>query len=290
MSVAFTKEQDSDATAADLPDRPISPRLASDICAHVVDTRVLVVLDEFDRAKSAEFRRNVGEFLKNLSDRSVRVQLVIAGVAANLEDLLEPGDMIQRNAIAVEMPKMSDGEVLQLVRNGQRTSGLDFGAEAVDGIKMAANGFPYLASLLSQHAGLKALTADRMQVELKDVADAVGEAVMEIEGRIPRRLRNTLAQAVREGSHRFLGPIAGAAHFSEGQFSIEDIALAFPNPVDAAEAAAELKKLIAQGLLVKVGDDAGEDYTVRFLDRNGFLYLWLLNARAMLEAKVDAAA
>ena len=67
----------------------ISPRVASDFLAKVVGTRVVVVLDEFDRSGAKEFRQNVAELIKNLSDRLVRVQVVIAGVAANLTELLE---------------------------------------------------------------------------------------------------------------------------------------------------------------------------------------------------------
>ena len=85
-------------TLADiLPKSTISPRIASDILAKIVGTRVVVVLDEFDRSSSEEFRQNVAELIKNLSDRLVRVQLVIAGVAGNLTELLEHIPSIQRN-------------------------------------------------------------------------------------------------------------------------------------------------------------------------------------------------
>ena len=44
-----------------LTSTPISPRMASDMLAKVVGTRVVVVLDEFDRSHSKEFRQNIAE-------------------------------------------------------------------------------------------------------------------------------------------------------------------------------------------------------------------------------------
>ena len=99
-----------------LPGSPISPRLASDLLSKIVGTRVVIVLDEFDRCESHEFRRCVAELIKNLSDRLVRVQVVIAGVAANLTELLEHVPSVQRNLHAVQIPWMSDVEIKLLIQ------------------------------------------------------------------------------------------------------------------------------------------------------------------------------
>ncbi len=141
-----------------------------------------MVLDEFDRCESAEFRRTVAEFLKNLSDRSVRVQLVIAGVAGNLEELIEPGAMIQRNVVAVEVPGMTPAELGDLVRNGQAVSGITFDDEALRMVISAANGLPYLASLLSQHAETAALLIGRPWSAGRTMRSAIEQALAEHEG------------------------------------------------------------------------------------------------------------
>ena len=39
----------------------------------LVGTRVLVILDEYDRVVDVNFRREVAELIKNLSDRAARV-------------------------------------------------------------------------------------------------------------------------------------------------------------------------------------------------------------------------
>ena len=66
----------------------LDPRELADLFGRLVGTRVILILDEYDRVEDLSFRRNVAELIKNLSDRAARVQLVLAGVALNLEELI----------------------------------------------------------------------------------------------------------------------------------------------------------------------------------------------------------
>ncbi len=280
-------EGEKGATMADLlPESEISPRKASEFCARVVGTRVLVIMDEFERPQSAEFRRYVGEFLKNLSDRSVRVHLVIAGVASNLEDLLEPGGFVQRNIVALEVPKMTSEEVAQLIHNGEVVSGLTFEREAMDALIFGANGLPHLASLLSQQAGLAAISDQRLNVTRADVPYAISDALNEIKGRLSKRLRAGVANFVRDGSFAVLGPLASAAQRSEGVVLVDEIGSIFSEPDLVAQAHRELEKLKAQGV-VSVHEDPKEGQYFRFVDPNALAYLWLLTAERQLLAEEE---
>src|SRR3546814_7062950 len=51
-----------------------SSDLVTDLLAPVAGTRIIIMLDEFDRATSRSFRRSIAELIKNLSDRSARVR------------------------------------------------------------------------------------------------------------------------------------------------------------------------------------------------------------------------
>lgn len=282
-------EGESGKTMADLlPSEEVSPRLASEFCAKVIGTRVLVVMDEFDRSRSSEFRQDMAEFLKNLSDRSVRVQLVIAGVAANLDDLLEPGEMLQRNVIAIEVPQMTDQEIEQLVEIGQDISGLTFDEGAVSNLKWASKGLPYVASLLSQRAGLVALANQRMMVTSADVEEAIDQALGEIDGRLPRQTRASVVGWVRDGFLPVLGPLAGRAIATGGAFAPSEVPSIFPDAEQAKRAVAEIDRLTAQGILIsQTGPRLGQH--LQFADRNGLLYLWLLGVHSQLrDAKTPA--
>jgi Cdc6-like AAA superfamily ATPase len=270
-----------------LPATEVSPRLASDLCAKVVGTRALVVLDEFDRSESMDFRRNVAEFLKNLSDRSVRVQLVIAGVAGNLEELIEPGAMIQRAVVGIAVPRMTPEELAELVRKGQAVCGITFAPDAVETLVSAANGLPYLASLLSRHAGMLALAQGSLSVVAADVHAAVAEALMEMKARAHRRTLIEIAKCERDGSHLFLGRLSGLAQVGNGGFSNAGINALFPG--NAARVRELVARLAADGVLVEAHEDEfGNQY--RFPDQNILPYLWLLATQARMEGRDPFAA
>ena len=272
-----------------LDEAPVSARHASDLCAKVTDTRVLVVLDEFDRCESTEFRRDIAEFLKNLSDRSVRVQLVIAGVAANLGELIQDRTTINRNILAIEAPRMPVEEIQDLVAKGERASGLAFDDAARQSIVEIANGLPYSASLLAHHAGLAALSNGRDAVHGEDVLEALAQAIAELHGRLTRRSQFQLRALLRDDKHSLLGPLAGVAQFSGGTFSNDDITYAYPAPVAAERCRALINRLASERSLIEVvTDEFGSHYW--FLDENVAPYLWFSSARLAYVSERIAAA
>ena len=271
-------EGEKGATLTNLiPSGDISPRTASELCAKVTGTRVLVVLDEFDRAQSPHFGKDVAEFIKNLSDRAVRVQLVVAGVAENLDGLMRSNGVVQRNVVAVQVPRMSADEVEQLVRNGQELSGVKFQAEAAEALGLASAGMPYLASLLSQQAALSALADTRMSVNAEDISNAIASTLSEVRGRLSKSARMVLEGRVRHGSSTALGAVASFAYLSGNGVSADNVSGMFPDQISAARAKSEIAELVTKGVLVD-GDD-GSDHSLRFKDENELLYLWLLTVR-----------
>jgi Cdc6-like AAA superfamily ATPase len=277
-------ESERGASFADLlTSSPVSVRLASEMLTHVVGTRVLVILDEFDRCESAEFRRNIAELLKNLSDRSVRVQVVIAGVASNVTELVEYIPSIQRSVAALPVPDMSAREIRQLVVNGEDASGVSFESVAVGLIVLVANGSPYLASLLCHRASHLAIEQGRMTVTTGDVAEAVTEAVQEFESRTAKRSRAQIAACLRETSLEMLGALSSAARSTGGRFNRYDVGVLVSGADQLAKCQALADNLVAKRLLL----DAGEDDDVRFywfVDEGVPPYLRLLAAQARLVA------
>ena len=263
-----------------VPPGEISPRLASELCAKITGTRLLIVLDEFDRPSAPLFNREVAEFIKNLSDRAVRVQLVVAGVAEDLEDLMRSNGVVQRNVVAIQVPRMSADEVSQLIRSGEEASGLSFDEDAIEALCFSSAGMPYLASLLSQHAALSALNQGRMTVETADVSAAVSEVLSEIRGRLTKRVRTFLEGRVRNGAVA-LGAIASFAYLSGTGLSPDHVRSMFPDKISGERAKSELASLLAEGVLVPSTADGLED-EVRFKDENELLYLWLLTVKEQL--------
>jgi hypothetical protein len=188
-----------------LGDGPITPRTIGDAASKIVGTRVLIILDEFDRVRSDEFRRDVAELIKTLSDVSARVQLVIAGVASDLVELLEHTPAIRRNINAFRVDALPEEAVRELVDNGGRMCGLSFESKAVEMVVAAARGSPYIANLLCLLAGMAALDAGERSVGARDMAAALELAIQEFRGRLPEELLKHLEE------DRRLAPSDGAA-------------------------------------------------------------------------------
>ena len=268
-------------TLADiLPKSMISPRVASDILAKIVGTRVVVVLDEFDRCASEEFRQNVAELIKNLSDRLVRVQLVIAGVAANLTELLEHIPSIQRNIFALQVPWMPPAEIRQLIRNGGELCGLTFDDEAEDAILSAAHGSPYLATLLGHHGAMTALDDQRVRVGGSDVLSAIGAAILEFQGRMSGRVRSQLKKYAGGDQTPYMGIVAGVSLLSNGSFRMDDLWASTVNAENARRSEEALTELVKIGLLTERHQEEGSFYT--FAEDGIAPYLWLTSVETKL--------
>ena len=270
-----------------LPKTVISPRIASDILAKVVGTRVVVVLDEFDRCLSEEFRQNVAELIKNLSDRLVRVQLVIAGVAGNLTELLEHIPSIQRNIFALQVPWMPPAEIGLLVKNGGELCGLTFDDAAGNAIVSAAHGSPYLATLLGHHAGLSALDDQRVRVGAPDVLAAIASAAEEFHGRMSGRVRSQLKYYAADDKAPLLGIIAGASLLSSGSFRLEDLWASVASAESVQRCEEVLAELVKIGLLTESNPEEGRAY--RFSEDGIAAYLWLFSVEAKLREAQERA-
>jgi Cdc6-like AAA superfamily ATPase len=267
---------------------PITVRGASDLLDKMTGTRILVVLDEFDRAESSDFRRSIAELIKSLSDRSVRVQFVVGGVAANLNELVTNVPAIQRNIAAIQVPKMSAAEVRELVKKGEPITGVLFDDGAVHAIVARSIGFPFLASLLSHRAGLNAIDRGSDTVSYEDVAAATSDAVDDAYARLSRRSQLDIKKRLQAGFLGALGALAGVAQSVGGPFTFDDISALHADPADIAAARILLDRLGKDDVLIEtLEDEFGKTYAFR--DLSTPTYLWLLAARDKTGASVDSA-
>jgi hypothetical protein len=217
-------EAEQGRTFADLlPQDQITVRTASNLFAKIVGTRVLVLMDEYDRTRSAEFQRQIADFMKNLSDQAARLQLLIAGVAGNFNDLVAYMPGIRRNIFALSVPAMSDAEVRALVTTGAAASSLVFDEEALSFIAIAANGLPYVATLLGHHAALAAIDSRRTRVVVPDIANGVAEALSEFMDRMSKRSQVQIGEVLRRGAHKTLAQASRHAMLAGGRFSRQDL-------------------------------------------------------------------
>lgn len=262
-----------------LPPGPVTPGQFSDLCAKLTGTRVLLILDEFDRCESEAFRRDVAELIKNLSDRLGRVQLILAGVAADLTQLVAHIPSIRRNIYALRVPMMADEEVVEIVRNGQRELGVSFDPPAQELVVAVSRGSPYIANLLCHHAVQAALLAGRTRIMLEDVVDAVDRTRQEFSGRIGKAIQHRVGWLLTNGHSVELDLASRTSLSADGPFSVSDMEVLAQVDRSQAERATEL--LLHHGLLRAIHDGEG---TIRFefMEDGLPMYLWIASAMQSL--------
>jgi Cdc6-like AAA superfamily ATPase len=274
-------EAESGASVAGLlPSGPLMPRQFGDLCSKLTGTRVLIVLDEFDRAADPQFRRDVAELMKILSDRSVRVQLVVAGVAADLAELVEHIPSVRRNILAIPVPLMTNDEVDELVKNGERTSGITVTPAAREHVVHISSGSPYIANLICHHAALEALDHGRLEVAPPDVFAALDIALAELATRLSHNVLDQINNIKGESSAELLSLIATASLKGGGEFDLPLIEF-MAGSAKAAMCIAFAAQLAAKGvLLVERGGSSRKRYG--FVEDGVPSYVWFLNAQQKL--------
>lgn len=167
------------ASAAELlPEGMFGADVVCDILARLRGARVLLVVDEFDRAEDARLRAEIAETIKNLSDRGAEATLLLVGVASSLDDLLGRQPSVQRALLALRLPPMADADIATLVAAGARAAGLEFEPPAIALITRLSRGMPYYAHLLGLYAARAAAARGSAKlVAREDVVSAAGEAI-----------------------------------------------------------------------------------------------------------------
>ncbi len=272
---------DQGGSLADRLPETFDARELGEICAQITGTRVIIILDEYDRAESDQFRLSVAELIKNLSDRAARVQLVLAGVASNLQELIGYIPSIRRNIIGLPMPRLSSEEVRALIGIGESAAGVSFDKDAISTIESLSNGSPYLVRLLSHHASMIALDAERLDITLADVWAALDKIVDEAASRIDPRLIAAIEPHLDAVRSPLISAAARAASTPDGWFAPEDAMSLLVGLPHADRLVAELNELTAVGVIERSPEGAAPRY--RFREEPLPTYLWMRIARDDLD-------
>jgi hypothetical protein len=254
------------------------PRELADLFSDVAGTRIILILDEYDRALDPGFRRDVAELIKNLSDRAARVQIVIAGVAQNLDEILGYAPSVRRNIVGLPMRPMSDNEVTDLLGIAEAAAELEYDAEAARLITSMAGGSPYLVRLLGHHAGLAALDGRSAVVTEAHATAAVERVLTEWNATLPRRVQLSISREEARAQWPLLIAAARAGSAGDGMFSVDEVAteLGDTRTIDAIDR--DLRGFSGSNDLIEVLTDGGD---TRFRFRYPGVAALLLMSSAM---------
>ena len=233
--------------------------------AKISDTQLVIMLDEFDRVKSDDFRASIAELIKNLSDNAAPAQVLIAGVASDLSGLIAQIPSIRRNVLGVLVPPMSENEVDEMLDRAEAKSGLSFPSDARELVVLASLGLPYLVGLVAQHASFISASRNELTVSKDDVRSAIKAARADMGGRVAAGTLHAIDMAAKRDELVDLGKLAHAALRSGGLLAPELLA----QDIRQKEFASDPH----QQLIEPIEGDPQQRW--RFKDDGGAMYIWL---------------
>ena len=190
--LGFGDELRQDVTSAvDLLSTDIRPHTIAQATRVVSSGKPLVVIiDEFDRPTDSRVRTLMADTIKILADRAVPATVVLVGVADTVEELIAEHESIQRPLVQVQMPRMTDEELRDIVRRGMTAAQLEVDDAFVDEVAKLSQGFPHFAHLLGQHGATRAVDAGRTTVLSEDFNGALNDALGDASQSVRERYHN----------------------------------------------------------------------------------------------------
>lgn len=155
---------------------PIYPELVRRRLAQL-DRPAIIVVDELDRLEDDLALTALADTIKTLSDHAIPSTMVLVGVGRSIGELIGEHASIVRALVQIEMPRMTIGELAELLANGCNRAGLLPKQAAINDIAALSEGLPHYTHLLGLHAGLVAVQNDRTDVTVSDVTTAIPKAV-----------------------------------------------------------------------------------------------------------------
>lgn len=178
MGLGTTTTTTSGTVAEQLPD-DIGPDDVVAILEALSSVLLILVIDEFDRISNARVRTAIADTIKTLSDHTIDATIVLVGVADSVDELIEEHQSIERALVQIRMPRMSTGELHEILDNGLRVLGMSMDPQAKQEIASLSKGLPHYAHLLGRHAARAAADAESLTIGMDHVRAATSNALDE---------------------------------------------------------------------------------------------------------------
>lgn len=179
QQIGFSDKSEKEAISiTDQFDGDISPdnvrRVLSMLSANLVP---VLIIDEFDRISKQEVRSAVADTIKTLSDNAISATIVLVGVADSVDELIREHHSIERALVQIQMPRMSNKELYEIIENGLKILNLNIDNDAKKEIALLSRGLPHYTHLLSLYSIREALEKRTKTISITHVQEAISKAL-----------------------------------------------------------------------------------------------------------------
>lgn len=156
---------------------PLDVSRLSALLVEEVRERAILILDEYDRVQSETAKQDVATLLKLLTDIHSPVQVVLVGIASDIDGLIAAHPSLRRHLAPQRVTPIPKPELERLLLSCAGNARLSIDADALDALSSAAMGSPYHARLFGMQAALVTETAMRERMTLSDVELGLASAL-----------------------------------------------------------------------------------------------------------------
>jgi Cdc6-like AAA superfamily ATPase len=152
----------------------------------------IIVIDEFDRLKDHQAKTLVSDTVKLISDEAINATFFIVGVSDAVEELLHGHESIGRALSQVEMPRMSDSEIIDIINRRLKRAGIKITSDAIWDCVFICKGLPHYAHLLGLHAMQSVCDRKALIIERRDIEEASRRALADSNQSIKSGFENAI--------------------------------------------------------------------------------------------------
>ena len=204
------------------PDHELKPNDVVSLLRQLGKT--LIIIDEIDRLQDSQVTMLLSDTIKNLSDHSIDTTLILVGVADSVDALIHEHQSIERALVQIQMPRMSEEELNEIVTKGVQKVNLTIDEDAKHRIIALSQGLPHYTHLLLKHSAVATIQNNETTINNGYLKSAIDKALEKAQQSIIRSY-HTATNSPHKGSlyPQVLLACALAKPDSMGYFAASDI-------------------------------------------------------------------
>ncbi len=174
--IGYGKEDTNITTIADYYREEItSDDVARELegISHTSEATVIVIFDEFDKIYNLDTKKLMSHTIKLLSDSGVNSTIVLVGVAEDINTLVEEHESVKRNIEEIKMPRMSQEELDEILKERLPKLNITVDEKARKKIINLSGGLPEYVHALGRNAAINAISNKRLNINTEDVDSAI---------------------------------------------------------------------------------------------------------------------
>ena len=207
-----------------LPNHDVTPsdvrRALSQLAQHMMP---VVIIDEFDRLTD-RVRKLFADLIKGLSDYAVAATVVLIGVGDSVEQIISEHESVARSLVQIQMPRMSQNEIKNIITNGLSRLGMTIDEKALTEIAELSKGLPHYTHLVGMHAAREALSGLTLNITDAHLTSAITKAILDAQHSIRANYHKAIRSARKDNLFADVLLACALAQVNEmGEFAAQNL-------------------------------------------------------------------